>query len=640
MDATSWGRVERILTGALERAHSEREAYVREQCSDPHLCDELVTIVTEELPQGQPDSRDVDAAMADDDFEPGMRIGPYVILDRIGRGGMGVVLLGNDPRLRRRVALKCIIQSLTGTDEHRDRILHEARAAARVNHPNIATIHDVVEHNGRAFIVMEYLEGESLASRIKHRRLPLEQVIAIGRQLSEALAAAHARGVVHRDLKPANIQLTLQGTVKVLDFGIANLPRTISTSDETALPTRTAVRTTAPRSNAGTPPYMSPEQLLGRSVDERSDLYSLGVVLFELATGRRPFLEADRLGLLVEQAKGAPRADDIDSTIPRTFGDVLAKALGTDATRRYQTAAALATDLERLANSLASRREPSWKRIARGLVGAAGLMLVVLVVGVVATAGFNLTFGLSSSFAADTLTSQLVWGFRALLPSAFLMTLIVLACVVVGLLLGLLEHAAPARLFMRRSREVAQGVAAALSLDKPAGLAQALCVIAIVGLAIIVWRHAALVAAWGADVNSSSADLRLLGPNHMREKTWYRQELDVLLLMTGFGLYKLLQMRKRMRPAEGTVAFAVLVAMMVILVLMNEWPYRVFYHNRFERIDFGAVRCYITGTSVGQFQIFCPTNAPPRNRVISRSDPNIKRSGIFENVFAPLDSIP
>ena len=217
MDAAAWEQAKAVITAALRRPAAEREQFVREQCGNTPLAGEIITMLAG---YGDNDSL-ADTAPGPgggpDDIQPGMKIGPYVIVDSIGHGGMGQVFLGHDPRLRRKVALKCVIRSLAANDSHKTRIRDEARAAARVTHPNIATIHDVVEHEDRAFIVMEYVEGETLSARLKRARVPVDRVITIGRQLASALAAAHARGIVHRDLKPANVQITPEGTVKVLD---------------------------------------------------------------------------------------------------------------------------------------------------------------------------------------------------------------------------------------------------------------------------------------------------------------------------------------------------------------------------------------------------------------------------------------
>jgi serine/threonine protein kinase len=279
------------------------------------------------------------------DLTPGTTVGPYVILDRLGRGGMGQVFLANDARLRRKVALKCLLSQRNARQDVRSQVLREARASARISHPNVATVHDVIEHGPRVFIVMEYVEGESLSARLRRGRLPIGTIITIGRQLASALAAAHARGIVHRDLKPANIQVALDGSVKVVDFGVAAavaIPATVTAATEGY--TDTAVRGL----QAGTPGYMSPEQLVGRDAEPRSDIFSLGIVLFELATGQRLFADSDSLRIIAALAKPLPRADAIDPAVPRELSDIIARALETDPGRRIQSAAEFESALAEL----------------------------------------------------------------------------------------------------------------------------------------------------------------------------------------------------------------------------------------------------------------------------------------------------
>ena len=204
-----------------------------------------------------------------------------------GPEGMGEVYLGHDSRLQRKVALKSLTAPTGADADRREQILLEARAAARLNHPGIAAVYDVVEQGDRAYIVMEYVEGETLAARLAQGPLPMDRVFAIGRELAAALAAAHAGGVVHHDLKPANIQLTPSGAAKVLDFGVARVTTPTAMPTET---TRSVIPVLSPGDGrSGTLVYMAPEQLLNKPVDARSDIYSLGVVLFEMATGQRPF---------------------------------------------------------------------------------------------------------------------------------------------------------------------------------------------------------------------------------------------------------------------------------------------------------------------------------------------------------------
>jgi eukaryotic-like serine/threonine-protein kinase len=307
----------------------------------------------------------------------GSQVGPYQLIDRLGAGGMGEVFLGHDPRLQRRVALKCMTER--GPDDHA-RVTREARAAARINHANIAAVYDIIEDdpNNRTFIVMEYVEGESLSARLARERVPLEQVRAIGRQLASALAAAHAQGVIHRDLKPANIHIAADGTIKVLDFGVAKLSAHPAGASG-------AITEHTVAGNPGTPIYMSPEQLFGQPIDHRSDIYSAGVILYQLATGRRPYDEMNAVALAVAMKTAAPPpANAVNPEVPRDLSDVIAKMLEQDPARRFESA----RDVEAvLAPTMMSTGGMSWQppvvRVNRwrspwtiGLITAAILLIV------------------------------------------------------------------------------------------------------------------------------------------------------------------------------------------------------------------------------------------------------------------------
>jgi serine/threonine protein kinase/tetratricopeptide (TPR) repeat protein len=276
---------------------------------------------------------------------PGDSIGPYQIREKLGSGGMGEVFLCLDTRLQRMVALKCLTNRDAGDDDNN--ILREARAAARLTNPHIASVYDVLEYEGRAFIVMEYVEGESLRTRLLRSSLSPDLAIAIGLQLADALCAAHTQGVIHRDLKPSNIQLMQDGTVKVLDFGVAKvIPRV---EGVTEAPTTRRTGAGGRSDSPGTPVYMSPEQLIGGRVDTRSDIYSLGVVLFEMVTGRRPYIETDAVALAVAMTTSRPPPPDaIDPRVPRRLSSVIVKALQHEPFNRYQSARELGDALQEL----------------------------------------------------------------------------------------------------------------------------------------------------------------------------------------------------------------------------------------------------------------------------------------------------
>ncbi|MBI2833133.1 MAG: tetratricopeptide repeat protein [Acidobacteria bacterium] len=265
-------------------------------------------------------------------------IGPYRIIRSLGAGGMGEVYLGHDGRLDRHVALKSVSDALAATPDARRRLLGEARAVARLNHPNIAAVHDVLDAGDRTFIVMEYVEGETLAARLERGRPPLQEIVAIARQLAAGLAHAHEQGVIHRDLKPSNVVLTSQDSVKILDFGLATMAarEALGPLDETK---SVWDGRTAAGAILGTPAYMSPEQLLGRELDPRSDLYSFGVILYQMTAGRLPF-EADDIVSLAVAVASAPAPDPsvVDASIPPMLGRAIMRALAKEPSERFQSA--------------------------------------------------------------------------------------------------------------------------------------------------------------------------------------------------------------------------------------------------------------------------------------------------------------
>ncbi len=270
----------------------------------------------------------------------------YRVLGRLGKGGMGEVFLAEDQRLGRRVALKVLRPDLTGEPRILERFQREARSIASLSHPNIVTIYSVEEAEGLHFLVLELIEGETLAARLAARGpMPLDQVLAVALPLTEALEAAHAHGIVHRDLKPRNIMLSREGRVKVLDFGIARLARAGEPEDGTA---ETGLTQTG--GIIGTTAYMSPEQIQERPVDHRSDLFSLGVVLYEMATGRRPFHGRGQLATLTSILHDMPPPPSmLAPALPDGFDEVVSLCIAKEPFLRYRGAAELRKDLSSLA---------------------------------------------------------------------------------------------------------------------------------------------------------------------------------------------------------------------------------------------------------------------------------------------------
>jgi serine/threonine protein kinase/Tfp pilus assembly protein PilF len=360
MDADRWKQVDELLQNALSLPPEQRDEFVQQACgADAALRREVQSLLSSHQKAGtflqRPAIEVAAEATAHSSavrapFSPeGQIISHYRVLSKLGSGGMGVVYEAEDMRLGRRVALKFLPEAMARDPRTLQRFEREARAASSLNHPSICTIYEVEERDHQPVIVMELLEGKSLKERIQEANITPEELLESGIQVSDALAAAHAKGIIHRDIKPANLFLVEGGRVKILDFGLAKVAGSPLEDgvDEESL--------TADGVIPGTTAYMSPEQIGGEEIDGRSDLFSLGVVLYEMAAGKRPFAAKNRVLLMhaILNEKPGP-VSSVNPVIPRELDSIIGRCLEKDREQRYQRAADVCSDLKRLRTSTAS----------------------------------------------------------------------------------------------------------------------------------------------------------------------------------------------------------------------------------------------------------------------------------------------
>lgn len=594
------------------------------------------------------------------DAQPSITWSRLVLIEEIGTGSFGRVYRAFDPTLEREVALKLI--TLPDADPAATAAsLREGRMLARVRHPNVVTVYGADLDAGQIGIWMELVRGRSFADVVRRDgTLGPEEAALAGVALCRALAAVHAAGLLHRDIKPANLMREAGGRVVLMDFGAgrdALGPARPSGGDAT-----------------GTPVCMAPEVLIGQSASPASDVYSVGALLFFLVSGRYPIEGRTLSDIVLAHSMGRRRLlVDCRPDLPERFIEVVERALAADPRRRYQTAGAMmqalletmpadrassegarggaiageaagaanpagAQALELpLQGDLRRERSVTPSRLRRRAAALAGALATVWVLGFLTTMGFNVVLGRSAGYAGETPLAWFVWGLRSLVMPAVL----AIALLVVALVLASTWRLAAtlSQGFRRWSEKVGATAAAWLARSKLASPTVAGSLVVVLQLLAVFafWRRfRLLIAGIATTVDRSPLEaLSVLGPDHFAEHDLYRQSLTAIVLVTAVAWYGVYALARHRRSRLDRPTLVAGIGLGILSILLLEIPYRVMIHNEFERVAHGLASCYQIGERADTLLLYCPATPPPRNRLVPRDDPSLRRLNVVESIFTP-----
>ena len=579
-------------------------------------------------------------------------IGSYEVLSLIGAGGMGLVYRARDTRLGRHVALKILSSQFTADSARAARFDREARLLASLNHPKIAAIYGLEDADGVRVLVLELVEGETLADMLRRGPLPVDQALNIARQIADALKGAHGKGIIHRDLKPANIGVTADGVVKVLDFGLAKTFLIDSPASPAASPAAT-ITGDAQHVRLGTPAYMSPEQARGVGVDAKADIWAFGCVTYEMLAGRAAFEGDNIVDILASVVTREPDWDALPRSVPSEIRGLIKRCLEKDRARRlpHITDAIPTLDdaFERPSPSRLVRHSgpapetdhnpgPTDRTASRGykapepgrlvvmglplwlLVPLVGLAVVSL--GFVSSTAFNRTIGLSPRFGTESPRVWFWWGLKFLMPVVILTIVATIVAIVARSTRGALssQFRTIGRIDTYLSAAV-RAVVGWLGFDNPYVLAPAVAILGATALATTLWRFATVITAFWYPINELLPEhVAVLRPGSSAP-TSYMTILFFLILALTVSVRYALESRRRAGVSDRVgwpITSGVVLAVAVLFLAM---PYRILFHNRFERIRFQGNPCFIIGENREELLLHCPTIPPPRNLGVKRDDP-------------------
>jgi len=570
------------------------------------------------------------------DADAPRRWGHLELLEKIGEGASAEVFRARDTILEREVALKLFRAGYYASPEDREALMSEGRRHAQVEHPNVVTIYGAGDHQGRVGLWMELVRGRTLHQIIKDRTadpLGAEEAAPVGIQLCRALAAVH-RHLVHGDIKAQNVMRKEGGRIVLMDFSTSR-PSEGSPGSAVTL--------------AGTPLYMAPELLRGTPPSKKSDIYSLGVLLFYLVTGRFP-VDGRTLRAIRKEHEEGRRVllRDLRPDLPDGFVRTVEKALERDPERRFGSAGelehALAYSTRASGEHLATRHplEDGRGTVARLLrVGgiALGTVVLLLFFGFINSMAFNVTLGRGGGFVSETPVDWFIWGIRSLVAPVVYMVGVAAAFMIGAFVFRLiLRFSSPARRLVSALQVRFSSVLTRLGLDQPAHLAQGLFLAGCLALGAIGWMFFDVIRAATTPIAEVGSEIiEPLRPENATRHVSYGRALDLVILALAVGWYRLCRGWRRTRDRGALVPLAATLVVILAALLLWEIPYRVLWQNQFERVQFEGQRAYVIGERGENLLLYCPEAEVPKNRVVKVSDPGIRRLQVIESLFTRPD---
>jgi len=571
-----------------------------------------------------PASEDVGTAEASTSW------GKYLLVQRVGEGGFGSVYRAWDPDLQLEVAIK-ILHRRVSDARLKQALLQEGRALARIKHENVVRVLGVESQEDQIALRMEFVHGETLEHVLRRQgTLNAREAALVGADVCRALAAVHLEGFVHRDVKARNVMREKAGRIVLMDFGAGRQ------AEDLKVPGKIP--------NVGTPLYMAPEVMAGEPATPASDVYGTGVLLYYLVTGKYPVEGATPEEIrLAHMAGRRVSITDRRPNISIEFAQVVERALAPDVTRRYATAGAL---LEALATIFGTLKEPHEKTVkdrARTVaVAIASLALGALVFtgfGAITSIQFNNFLG-RTEFANEGVFDFFVWGLRSsLAPAAVLLQNIVILAVVAvmrRLAVGLFPAVAA---FETRMLDGIKARAKKLRIDDVQVLAAVLLLVSMASL-VVAWRYFGPIydTLFAAMSNEDASSLAVLSPEFSEYRSLYRKTFVGVSNFTVLAWYIVNRWTPKRSPLDWAVTLGA-GAIVLLSLISLQLPYRIFLHSNFETAQWRGQQCYDLGEADAGILISCPGMQPPRNRVISRSDPDFKLSGVRESLFARFQEL-